>query len=206
MIGAARATLSIVALCWGSWLILAWYFPSTPESFPSLAEKLMHFNLPGRLPEFAIGMWLASLWSPSRASIRQLGLRSPFSWFVAALGFYILAGTLSSSNMNLPLFHIYHVALSVILFLILLIWAPIARLGEFAFLKNISAQSFAIYIVHHPLFSYVGVMPSTVTHTLGNFVFLLAVLLPLSYLLAKILNLLSAEILKRFSGRETHSQ
>lgn len=25
----------------------------------------MHFNLPGRLPEFALDMWLASLWRPS---------------------------------------------------------------------------------------------------------------------------------------------
>lgn len=205
-IGAARAALSFIVLCWGSWMILAWYFPTTDATYPGTAENLMHFNLPGRLPEFAIGMWLASLWNPSAVSVNKPVLGKAFSLFIAALVLYILAGTPFISNMSLPFLHIFHVALSVVLFLILLVWPPVVRAGESSFIKAVADQSYAVYIVHHPLFSYLGVMPSKVTHTLGNFVVLTAVLLPLSYLLAIILGLLSAKILSRFSPKETESR
>jgi peptidoglycan/LPS O-acetylase OafA/YrhL len=201
-IGPTRAALSIIALCWGSWMILAWVLPTTDPAYPGMAENLMHFNLPGRLPEFAIGMWLASLWNPSGVSDRMPVLERSFSLFAAAMVIYVIAGTPFSSLMSLPLIHVYHVAISAIVCLILLLWPPVARAGESPFLKAVAAQSYAIYIVHHPLFSYLGVMPSKVTHTLGNFVILTALLLPLSYLLAKILNWLSAEIMNRFSRRE----
>jgi peptidoglycan/LPS O-acetylase OafA/YrhL len=158
-IGAARAALWIIAVCWGSWMILAWYFPTTDAAYPGMAENLMHFNLPGRLPEFAIGMWLASLWNPSGVPIRVPVLKRSFSLFAAAMVIYIIAGTPFSSDMSLPLIHICHVAISGVLSLILLVWPPVARAGKSAFLKAIAEQSYAIYIVHHPLFSYIGVMP-----------------------------------------------
>jgi peptidoglycan/LPS O-acetylase OafA/YrhL len=198
-IGAARAALSIIVFCWGGWMILAGHIPATDGGYPGLAENLMHFNLPGRLPEFAIGMWLASLWNPSTVSVRRPALGRSFSLFTAAMVLYIIVGMPFSSNTSLPLIHIHHVALSEVLFLILLVWPPVARAGECASLKAIAEQSYAVYIVHEPLFSYLGVMPSKTTHNLGSFVILMAVLLPMSYLLARILNLVSAEIMNRFS-------
>jgi peptidoglycan/LPS O-acetylase OafA/YrhL len=54
-----------------------------------------------------------------------------------------------------------------------------------------------IYIVHHPLFSYLGVMPSNVTHTVSNFLFLGAILLPLTYIVAVVLNRMSDWIVNR---------
>ncbi len=204
-IGPVRAALSIIGLCWGSWVILNRFFPAAPGSYPGMAETLMHFNLPGRLPEFAIGMWLASLWGPSTASLRRSIFGKPFSLFAAAMAIYIITGAAFVPSMNLPLIHVYHVALSLLLFLFLLVWTPAASAGRTAFIKDISEQSYAIYIVHHPLFSYVGVMPSKVTHTLGNFVILTALLLLLSYAAARTLNLLSAVIMKGFSRKETVS-
>lgn len=198
-IGAARAALSTIGLCWGSWMILAWYFPTTAGSYPGTAENLMHFNLPGRLPEFAVGMWLATIWGSS-VLFRRPALEEPFSLFTGAMAFAVIAGApLASHSMNLPLTHIYHVALSVVLFLFLLVRPLAARAGESLFMKSIAGQSYTIYIVHYPLFSYLGVMPSKVTHTLGNFIFLMAILLPLSYLAARVLDLLSAGIMKRFA-------
>lgn len=201
LIGPARAALSIIALCWGSWMILDWCFPSAAGSYPGMAENLMHFNLPGRLPEFALGMWLASLWSSSSVR-RRLDLGKPFAWFTTAMVIYVLAMTfVDSSSMNLSLIHMDHVALSLILFVILLVGIPAGGVFESAVLTHIAEQSYAIYIVHHPLFSYLGVMPSKVTHTLGNFVFLMAFLMPLTYLVAAILNRFSAEITNRLSRR-----
>ena len=84
-IGPTRAALAIVALCWGGWLFYAWCFPAPPNAPPDFAENLMHFNLPGRLPEFAIGMWLASLRTPGAHSMPPNIFKNPFSLFAAVL-------------------------------------------------------------------------------------------------------------------------
>jgi len=191
-IGSTRAALSIITLCWGGWVLLAWYFPETPTSPPNFAENLMHFNLPGRLPEFAIGMWLASIWNPVAGSMRRSILQRPISPFIAGMALYVIAGAPLLSVMNLPFTHIYHVALSLIFFLVLLVWIPAARAGEFAIMRNFAEHSYSIYIVHHPLFSYVGVMPSNVTHTVGTFAILTLLLLPLCYFAARLLDWASA--------------
>lgn len=200
--GPRRAALALIASCWTAWIFLAWYFPSPPGLPPNFAENLMHFNLPGRLPEFAIGMWLASLWNPS-ASVRWNIFDRHFSIFAGAMALYFIAGAALPTHMNLPFAHIFHVSLSLIFFLILFVWPPAAKVGHSAVLRHFAQLSYAIYIVHYPIFSYVGVKPSTVTHSLENFVILTAVLLPLSYLGARILELFSALIVKAFSERKS---
>lgn len=196
--GATRAAVAIITLCWGSWIVLAWFFPGNPQPPPDFAENLMHFNLPGRLPEFIIGMWLASIWNPSADSVRRSIFNQPFALLTGAMALYLILGAAFYSGMNLPLIHIYHVALSLIFFLILYAWNWAAKAGESPMMKDFSAHSYTIYIVHHPLFSYVGVMPSTVDHTVGNFVVLTALLLPLCFFGARIIDSLSNAIIKVF--------
>lgn len=201
-IGPGKAALSISALCWGSWMLLAWLIPETPAGYPGFSENLMHFNLPGRLPEFAIGMWLAALWNPTAGSTGCRGLFTrPFSFFVAGMCLYLVLGTPFLSSMSLPFIHVYHVALGSIVFLTLFVWSLAARVGKSAVIRDIAEHSYSLYIVHHPLFSYAGVMPATVVHTIGNFGHLTLWLLPLCYLSAGILDLLSAVIIKGFSVR-----
>jgi peptidoglycan/LPS O-acetylase OafA/YrhL len=198
-IGPGKAALSISALCWGGWMLLAWLFPETSGGYPGFSENLMHFNLPGRLPEFAIGMWLASHWNPWAGSTRRSLFNRPFSAFTAGMSLYLVVGTPFLSTMNLPFIHVYHVALGLICFLALFVWSFAARVGESRVVKDIAEHSYSLYIVHHPLFSYVGVMPSTVVHTIGNFGFLTLWLLPLCYLAARILDVWSSVIVKHFS-------
>ncbi|MEN6441002.1 MAG: acyltransferase [Syntrophobacter sp.] len=196
--GPAKAALTITTLCWGTWMFLAWYIPSPVSSFPSLAEKLMHFNLPGRLPEFAIGMWLASLWKSAGTSRRDL-FSGPFGVFACVMAVYLFVGVALIPMMSLAFLHLFHVALAFVFFLLLLTWGLAFRFGQFGFLKRLSEHSYSVYIVHVPVFSYVGVMPSTVTHTLGNFVFLTCTLLPLSYVAAVALDFLSGRIMRRIT-------
>lgn len=200
--GPARAVFSIIILCWGSWIFLAWCCPSTAVNFPDTAEKLMHFNLPGRLPEFAIGMWLASLWrSPAASEIRLVISKKPFAPFAAAMVLYVIVGMPLLSTMNLAFLHIWHVALTIVVLLLLLVWAPAARVGGVRIAKHVAEHSYSIYIVHIPVFSYVGVMPSEVTHSIGNFVLLTVLLLPLCYLAAVILDQLSSPLIKTISRK-----
>ncbi len=196
------AAITLIAFCWGGWLIYTWFFPAPPEAPPGVVENLMHFNLPGRLPEFVIGMWLASFWNPENAQIRRTVFQPTFAFFTACLGLYLVAGTPFISHMNLPCLHIYYVSLSLMAFLGLFVWSAAARAGGNPLTKSLAEHSYAVYIVHHPLFSYLGVMPSKVTHTLGNFALLSVLLLPLTYLAAKILDTVSAAIIKRISGKQ----
>jgi len=80
------------------------------------------------------------------------------------------------------------VALCVTVFVLLLLWKPIAQLGALRFMKDLSVQSYALYIVHEPFFSYLGVMPGKVPHTVMTFVQLSVGLMVLSYLGARALN------------------
>jgi peptidoglycan/LPS O-acetylase OafA/YrhL len=102
--------------------------------------------------------------------------------------------------MNLPLLHLYYVAAGLTVFLLLFFRAPSAKASGPTLAGNIARHSYSIYIVHQPLFSYLGVMPTTVTHTLLNFAFLTAILLPLSYMAASILDFASAAFVKRVLG------
>ena len=200
-VGPNRAALSIIALCWGGWFLIAWHFPEPLTGSPDALENLMHFNLPGRLPEFAIGMWLASMWNPSAASYHRIAFNRPFSLFAVAGAIYVVVGGFFRGAMNLPFIHIYDIPLCMFAFLGLLLWRPIERLGRSPVLKNISSHSYTVYIVHHPIFSYVGVMPSTVVHSVGNYFCLAGLLVPLSYFAAVAVDRASSAIVRIFSSK-----
>lgn len=187
-VGSTRALVSIVALCWGGWSLLGAYLAWYPDSALGMAGYLMHFNLPGRLPEFAAGMWLASRWTSSGSSLRTALLPPPLPQVLPGLAAGLIVSAPLVSGADLPLAHIYHVTLCGVLLLVLLLWEPSAMLGETNLVQKLSAHSYAIYIVHEPLFSYVGVMPANVSHTLGTFFVLAPPLLLLSYLAAGVLD------------------
>lgn len=195
-LGPRKAALSTMLVCWGGWQVLAWIFPEN-QQFPGILENLMRFNLPGRLPEFAAGMWLASLWGTSPQPGGWKILDRPFLIYAGASALFFAAATPFHSALVLPLLHLYYVAPSVLLFLFLFFWTPSARAGESVLIKSFAAQTYAVYIVHHPLFSYVGVMPSTVAHTIPNFILLSVLLLPLCYVVAVLINRISDFVAKK---------
>lgn len=200
--GGATTALFLIAVCWGSWILLARLFPADPALPPGTVENLMHFNLPGRLPEFVIGMWLATLRPHSERSSRSI-FKEPFFWFIGAMVVIFIGGvSLSLATLPLPLVHIVHVALTTLLYLICFVRPLIASAGEMPVVKDVAKHSYALYIVHYPLFSYLGVMPSNVTHSLGNFAFLMAVLMPVCYLAARLLDTAAAWIMRRLFGEK----
>lgn len=198
-VGSTTALIRIVGVCWGGWSLLGTYLAWYPDSALGMAGYLMHFNLPGRLPEFAAGMWLASRCTTSVNALRAAIFHRPFSLVFLGLGAGVILGAPFVSGVGLPLAHIYHVALCVVLVVLLIVWAQAAVLGRMAFILKLSAHSYAIYIVHEPLFSYVGVMPSRVSHTLGTFFALAVLLLGLSYVAAMALEKLSRRVLQRYT-------
>ncbi|MFP5213937.1 MAG: hypothetical protein ACLGPL_11230, partial [Acidobacteriota bacterium] len=110
---------------------------------------------------------------------------------------YTVIGAPFVSRMGMPFLHIYHVAACVVLLMILFTWAPSAAVGRSSVIRRISESSYAVYIVHQPLFSFVGVLPGQVPETLGTFAFYLALLLPLTYVAALTINGLGSLVSRR---------
>ena len=196
-VGSTSALIRIVGVCWGGWSLLGAYLAWYPDSALGMAGYLMHFNLPGRLPEFAAGMWLASQWTSSRSALRTALLPPPLTQVLPGLAVGLIVGAPLVSGASLPLAHIYHVMLCGVLVLILLLWELPGTLGETNLVQKLSVHSYAIYIVHEPLFSCVGVMPGRVSHTLGTFFELALPLLLLSYLAAGVLDRASERVLQQ---------
>lgn len=201
-LGPARAALLIMVFCWGSWILLALW--TKVGAVPNVGGDIFQFNLPGRLPEFAIGMWLASVWNPSARPVRGRVFDRPFSMFVLGMAFYAILAAPFLRTAILPLFHMFHVAVCVVFFMILFLWAPAAKVGHSGLMRRLSEASYCIYIVHVPIFSYVGLLPGSVPGTPANFFGCLTVLLALCYVVAAVVNRLAVLIVQRIRGEERY--
>lgn len=152
-LGPGRAGLVLCGVCWVGWGLVAWFAALRPGSAWAMANYLLYFNLPARLPEFAIGMWLAAAWNPG-PSPRRTPLATSFSAFaLGALLFVILGGELLPLA-EMPLWHIYLVAWCLVGVVALFVWSPIARLGSSRFITSVAAASYSIYLMHQPLLGY----------------------------------------------------
>lgn len=157
--GALRCLLTISAGCWGGWLCL--HVVASRETAGILAslDYLLYFNLPARLPEFAAGMWLASV---HHQRLERIDLNtcsfapSTCFWdrlFIVTGLLLVLAGFLVDRN-QLPLYHPY---LSIWCFLLVggLLGSPrAANLGRLAAVAGLARISYNFYLLHQPILGY----------------------------------------------------
>ncbi len=181
---------AICLICWGG-LCLLRVVDSSWESH----WALLYFNLPARLPEFAIGMWLAASWKPEQSAVSRIPLSPSFTVFALVLTGFALVASPWARQMAPPVSLIYHVACTTAVFLLLFLAPPAARMGKTSVVKKISVASYGIYLSHQPLFSYVefwlqGWQMSPMT----QFVLVILTVGPITYLLANLLESLTAII------------
>ena len=143
-VGSTGALIRIVGVCWGGWSILSAYLAWYPDSALGMAGYLMHFNLPGRLPEFAVGMWLASRWTSSGSPLRTALLPPPLPQVLPGLAAGLIVGAPLVGGAGLPLAHIYHVMLCGVLVLVLLLWEPVRHPGQ----NEPGAEAFSPFLCH----------------------------------------------------------
>lgn len=174
-LGAAKACLFICLACWSSWI--AFNLLSQPGSVWALINYMLYFNLPARLPEFAIGMWLAESWRGETAddaapqSDGRSALKQPLLWLaVLALLFAVSAGAVLPVQ-RLCFYHLSMVAWCFVVFAALLLLRFSFRLGQSFVVVKIATASYSIYLLHQPLLGYAhdalaGSLPPLTEYTL----------------------------------------
>lgn len=152
--GAAQTCLLICALSWGGCEILARYLESHPDSALGMAGYLVYFNLPARLPEFAVGMWMAGAWQPGRRSPMSIPFDRGFTAFIGGSLLFVLLGMPFAWEMRLPLLGVYKAACCFVVLIALFLLPIAARWGSSSIVTRLAAASYSIYLVHQPLLSY----------------------------------------------------
>ncbi len=149
-LGSARGFAVVAVGCWGLGLTLQTLAAAHPDSsWPHLAY-MAGFNIPLRLPEFALGMWLAEAWLPGTGPIP---LKRPYLLFCLGLSAVALLPALSPAG--LPLLP-YRAFATIAVFMLLYLWPAMERLGHAKWARWLSAASYGIYLTHQPILSYIG--------------------------------------------------
>lgn len=205
VLGPGPACLLICVLCWGGLGISA-LMAHGPNSLLRSADSMIYFNLPARLPEFAVGMWLAAAWKPGTAPSHGPPVDRTFGLFALVMLSFGLLTTPWAREMVPPISLIYEVSCSFAFFVILFFWPPIGQLGRAAGVKSVSLASYGIFLVHQPLFSYWGRWGLGGLNPLLWFSLSLIILAPVAYLLGRNLEPVAAFLMAipaKFKARVT---
>lgn len=176
-----------LVLCGASWTLLTALTlpPLASHPLPESLSPMLYFNLPARLPEFAMGMWLAAAWKPGNAPSRGLPVERPFLLFTFVLLSFTVAAAPWAHGFAPPLSLIWEVSCCLGVFVTLFLWTPMARLGQFSILKDLSLASYGIYLVHQPLFSYWSSWVGMDWNPASRFAISFVALAPVAYMLGR---------------------
>jgi peptidoglycan/LPS O-acetylase OafA/YrhL len=192
-VGPGRVCLLLCAVCWGGWVPFERFTESHPGSVWALVNYMAFFNLPTRLPEFALGMWLAAAWTPRLASTSAARSQAPqpqilsppfIAFLVGAVLFALLAEAVPSWSRG-PLHHIHLVASCLVVLVGVLVWPRTARVGEVRWVAAVAVASYSIYLVHQPLLGYGHQLLQGIVTPLQKFCVLVIGCGILSYALAR---------------------
>ena len=139
--------------------ILVGVFPHGPLP---MVEYMMSFNIPGRLPEFVLGMFLAAVWKANAARPGALarlnpetGLPRVFIWAAPLLAIVLIAAACLYKNaLPAPLDLMLLTAACLGTGLALFSQPFLARLGRTPRAAAWAAASYSFYLLHQPLLDY----------------------------------------------------
>lgn len=176
-LGATRAGLLVCASCWTLWLLLTALVSPRPGDASALCNYMLYYNLPFRLPEFALGMWLAAAWNPVSKNLYEktswVPLATPFALLVCCAWLFALFGPLLIPMKALPARHIHLVACCLVFMVAVLLSSHAIRWGQSRWVSKLAIASYSVYLLHQPLLSYMHTLLRGVLQPLWEFVLLL---------------------------------
>ncbi|MEA4856227.1 acyltransferase [Solidesulfovibrio sp.] len=186
--GTRRALFACLGFGWGLWLLLT--LSAKASATAALFDYMLYFNLPYRLPEFALGMAFAMAWKARAAAGGEdidpvTGV--PASWRLAFAGlayFALPLAILFKNALPMPLAHILLTAACVGVAGSLFAWPCLAVLGARPLVAAAAAASYSFYLLHQPILGYGADLLRGLVPPFAAMVLLCAVSLPLSGLLA----------------------
>jgi len=191
-VGAARACLLVCMASWGCWIALDQF--SHPGSRWALVNYMWYYNLPARLPEFVLGMWLAEAWqidtygkSPPGASPHNAIPLGYLTFVAAMLLFALIAGSIVPVE-RLPFRHISMISFCLAGIVAVLMFKLSGWLGQSPITIKFAAASYSIYLLHQPLLGYANRMLGHMLQPLTAFFLLLILVGTISFCLAAALD------------------
>jgi peptidoglycan/LPS O-acetylase OafA/YrhL len=149
-IGPWRGAAVVCAVSWGGWLVVD--AVARPGSTIALLNYMAYFNLPYRLPEFAIGIGIAS---SLRSGMDGEPPRLPPTACGALLAVAALLTVVPAALPDrAPLTHVRLVAGCVAAFVALLALPAVPRAGRDALVRRLAAASYSFYLLHQPILGY----------------------------------------------------
>ncbi|MBI4806721.1 MAG: acyltransferase [Desulfovibrio sp.] len=160
--GPKKAALWLCCGCWGFWAVLEILAKLMPGSIFSMGNYLFYFNLPYRLGEFALGMFLACKWRDPDANpvIGQgLSLGEAFSGkrTAAWIGLIVLSAWALLFGIPGPFLlvtHLYWLSVVFCAGLAIFFSDTMDRLGTWGPVSKFAAASYSIYLMHQPILGY----------------------------------------------------
>lgn len=156
--GPRRATVVCLGGGWGLWLLLSLW--AKVNATAALFDYMLYFNLPYRLPEFALGMAFAFVWK-ARAAEDGPGVDPvtgvPSSWRLgfAALAYFCLPlAVLFKNALPMPFAHILLTGACVGVAGSLFSWPRLAVWGAKPLVAAAAAASYSFYLLHQPILGY----------------------------------------------------
>jgi peptidoglycan/LPS O-acetylase OafA/YrhL len=163
-VGPFRALACIMAGCFGLWGGLEFLAGRYPHAPFGLVSYMIYFNLPARLPEFALGIFLAFRWVAAKKADEEAAAgelpgreESPHPGALGLAGLTVLAVALTitiKEGLPTPAAH-FLVCLCTLSFSGMLFAMPvIGRLGESRIVAYLATASYSFYLIHQPLVGY----------------------------------------------------
>jgi peptidoglycan/LPS O-acetylase OafA/YrhL len=199
-LGAGRGFAVIGVVCWGGWYFLGQAAQAAPGSAASLVDYMLFYNIPARLPEFALGMFLATLWKENALVLSAPG-RLALGVSLAGLGAGV-AGFLAAGLIPAPLVfkHVFLVAGCGGTALFLFLTPAMSRLGEAPAVALGGAASYSFYLLHQPLVGYGADLLRGSMEPFQAFVAIAVMAGIVAYLGARRLDALAARLLAALDG------
>ena len=187
-LGTGRAVCLCLGFGWGLWCLLA--LAAKVSDTAALFDYMLYFNLPYRLPEFALGMAFALAWKARSSQARPEDPASgvPAAWtlvFCTLIYFGLPLSIVFKSSLPAPAAHILLTATCIGVAGALFSWPTMAKAGATPTIATAAAASFSFYLLHQPILGYGADMLRGRLSPFAAMVLLTLVTLPLSYMLAR---------------------